>query len=169
MRFTLRALLISGGCVAVVISMLTMYGVHGILFAAINCSVAVGCLTLFSRRRALSAVCGLLYVALWCSTVVGSASVRNDAISRLQKSLLPTAVPERNVAQFDIDPVALNTQEQVQWPWFHVGAASVPCPFVIVLDHATMTETFGYSGRAHLLWIFGYTWNFAERPNWIRC
>jgi len=169
MRFTLRTFLILSGCVAVFVGMLTLYGVHGVLFAAINCGVVVGCLTLFSRRRALSAVCGLLYVALWCSTVVASASVRDDTISKLQKSLSSTVVPERNVAQFDVDPVALNTQEQVQWPWFYVGNASVPCPFVIVLDHATMTETFGYGGRAHLLSIFGYTWNFAERPNWIRC
>ena len=144
-----------------------MYGLYGILFAASNCGIIVLCSTLHLRRRALATAFGLLYVAFWAQTIAASASVRDDAMSKLQESFSVTT--ERTVARFDVDPVALNTPQQLQWPWYHVGDASVPCPFVIVFDHATMTETFGYGGRAHVLSIFGDTWTIVERPNWIRC
>lgn len=149
--------------------MVTTHGVHGLLFAAINCGAIGICSMLFSRRRAVATAVGLLYVTAWLITVASSESVREEAVSRCRESLTAATPTQREVTQFHHDPVKRNTPEQGQWPWFHIGDASVPCPFVVVFDHATMTETYGYGGRAHLLWILGYTWNLSDSPRWVHC
>lgn len=169
MRSSLQGYLTAICCIAISAGMLIAYELLGIIFAAINCVVFVILLRMFLRRRAFAITIGLLYIACWGLTVVESRSVRDDALSKLAASLDGLSQVPTHPVRFGVDPVVLNRPEQLDAPWYYVGSASVPCPFVIVFDHAMMTETWGRGGRMYLISVCGYSWYAWDVGRWVHC
>jgi hypothetical protein len=53
-------------------------------------------------------------------------------------------------------------------PWFFVGRASAPCPFVVAVDYSYLRgELDGEGGRAYFLWCFGYKYFAVWRFHWL--
>ena len=124
------------------------------------------CGRLLRRRLTIASVAlvclcgsGWLATAIW-----GIDDVTEDAAQKLPRLLSPHGP----VTRLDSDPDARFGFKFPETPWYYVGNASSPLPFVVAIDVVYQAAPLaGQRSRYYVLWLFGLKIPLHQEGVWV--
>ena len=142
-------------------------------YAAVVClplCATAGTIAMLVRwRRSKSAMLvAAAYLALWISTATIGIG---DARALCQSRLVPSDGAWRAIDYDPMDHGAFGQPDQ-PWPekpWYFIGNAWSPCPFVVSIDIAIQADPLGLGERALCLWMIDRVWLVAVYAKWNSC
>jgi hypothetical protein len=165
MRFSLLTLMVTTAVAIAVVCLWWRDGTLGLILPIPLLMLVFGVNLLLRLKRSLSAYSLLAaYATCWAVTAVfGPAAANYHIRSRTN---------ETNVRFLDADPAAKEDFDSEPKPgsWCFIGNYSVPCPFVVSLDHSwRMPQGFGGGERLYFGSCGGSTWIVHSRLEWNSC
>ena len=133
--------------------------------AALNLPRAIEIRRRFRRRRFVAAILCLTIALGWLLSATWGV---NDVTSWAHRASQAIEAPDRDLQRLDFDPDVRPHPYGKRVPWYYVGNASSPCPFVVAIDCAHQVgPTAGQRSRYYVLWLFGFKLPIHQSVDWM--
>ena len=119
----------------------------------------------FKHPFKFAALAALLLAVAWLITATWGVSdvvaVANRNAQGLNQSLGP-------LNRFHFDPDASPSKGRKEVPWYFIGNASSPFPFIVAVDVAfQIGSTAGQRSRHYVFWCCGSQYFLYQRVDWM--